>query len=76
MLETSHPPTYYLPRQAFVDGVLRETSDASWCEWKGKATYYDLASAGRVAPKAAWSYLDPNPGFESIARRCGNGRPG
>jgi uncharacterized protein (DUF427 family) len=67
VLETSHPPTYYLPREAFVDGVLRTTSGASWCEWKGKATYYDLVSAVRVAPRAAWSYLDPSPGFESIA---------
>jgi len=37
-LETSHPPTYYLPREAFAEGVLRETSGSSWCEWKGKAT--------------------------------------
>lgn len=67
VLETSHPPTYYLPREAFVDGVLRETSGASWCEWKGKATYYDLVSGVRVAPRAAWSYLNPSSGFESIA---------
>jgi Domain of unknown function (DUF427) len=31
MLETSHPPTYYLPRERFADGVLRETSGTSWC---------------------------------------------
>ena len=67
VLETSHPPTYYLPREAFVDGVLRTTSGASWCEWKGKATSCDLQSAVRVAPRAARSYLDPSPGFESIA---------
>ena len=67
VLETSHPPTYYLPRDAFADGVLREASGASWCEWKGQASYYDLVSAARVAPKAAWSYLHPNPRFASIA---------
>ena len=44
VLETSHPPTYYLPREAFADGVLRETSGSSWCEWKGQATYYDLVT--------------------------------
>ncbi len=67
VLETSHPPTYYLPRQAFAAHALRETSGISWCEWKGEATYYDLVSGTTVAPKAAWSYLQPTPGFASIA---------
>ena len=67
VLETSHPPTYYLPREAFADGALRKASGGSWCEWKGRATYYDLVGGSVVAPKAAWSYLDPEPGFSSIA---------
>ena len=68
VLETSHPPTYYLPRDAFfAEGVPRETSGSSWCEWKGQASYYDLVTEKRVAPKAAWSYLSPSPGFEPIA---------
>ena len=63
-----HPPTYYLTRDAFfAEGVLRETSGSSWCEWKGQASYYDLVTEKRVAPKAAWSYLNPSPGFEPIA---------
>ena len=36
VLETSHPPTYYLPRTAFADGVLRDAPGSSWCEWKGR----------------------------------------
>ncbi|OBG66086.1 MULTISPECIES: DUF427 domain-containing protein [unclassified Mycobacterium] len=67
VLETSHPPTYYLPREAFADGALRRASGSSWCEWKGRATYYDLLAGGVVAPKSAWSYLSPAPGFEAIA---------
>ena len=67
VLETSHPPTYYLPRSAFRDGVLRDAPGASWCEWKGQARYFDLVNAGRAAPKAAWSYPHPAPGFEAIA---------
>lgn len=66
VLETSHPPTYYLPREAFADGVLRVCAGASWCEWKGRATYYDLVGGTRIAPKAAWSYLNPAPGFVAI----------
>jgi uncharacterized protein (DUF427 family) len=67
VLETSHPPTYYLPREAFAEGTLRKTSGSSWCEWKGRATYYDLIGDGVVAPKSAWSYVNPTPGFEAIA---------
>jgi uncharacterized protein (DUF427 family) len=66
VLETSHPPTYYLPRDAFVAGVLRDAPGESWCEWKGKARYFDLVSAKTVAPKAAWSYPEPSSGFEPI----------
>jgi len=66
VLETSHPPTYYLPRTAFRPGALRETDGSSWCEWKGRARYFDLVSGSTVAPKAAWNYPAPTPGFEPI----------
>jgi uncharacterized protein (DUF427 family) len=66
VLETSHPPTYYLPRAAFLDGVLREAEGGSWCEWKGAASYYDLVVGDLVAPRAAWTYLAPTPGFAAI----------
>jgi uncharacterized protein (DUF427 family) len=66
VLETSHPPTYYLPLAAFADGVLRPAHGASWCEWKGVASYYDLVAGERVAPRAAWTYRKPTPGFAVI----------
>lgn len=66
VLETSHPPTYYLPRAAFRPGVLRDAAGDSWCEWKGRARYFDLVSGDTVAAKAAWSYPDPTAGFEPI----------
>jgi uncharacterized protein (DUF427 family) len=67
VLETSHPPTYYLPREAFEPGVLRETGGDTWCEWKGRASYFDLVAGERVAARAAWTYLDPTRGFEPLA---------
>jgi len=67
VLETSHPPTYYLPQAAFTEGVLRPAAGASWCEWKGQASYYDLVTDRRVAPQAAWTYPEPSRGFASIA---------
>lgn len=66
VLETSHPPTYYLPRAAFRAGVLRDAAGASWCEWKGRARYFDLVCGDAVAPTAAWSYPDPTAGFGPI----------
>ena len=66
VLETSHPPTYYLPPDAFAEGVLRPAVGSSWCEWKGQARYFDLVTAAATAPKAAWSYPDPTPGFVAI----------
>jgi uncharacterized protein (DUF427 family) len=66
VLETSHPPTYYLPRTAFADGVLRDAAGSSWCEWKGRARYYDLVTEARVAERAGWTYPSPTPGFEPI----------
>ena len=67
VLETSHPPTYYLPGAAFADGVLRHADGASWCEWKGQATYYDLVTESRIASQAGWTYLQPTPGFAALA---------
>lgn len=67
VLETSHPPTYYLPAGSFVPGILRPAQGASWCEWKGQAAYYDVVSGDRVASRAAWTYPHPTPGFEAIA---------
>jgi uncharacterized protein (DUF427 family) len=67
VLETSHPPTYYLPADDFVPGALRSTQGSSWCEFKGQAAYFDVHGGAAVAPQAAWTYPTPSPGFEVIA---------
>lgn len=66
VLETSHPPAYYLPRADFVDGALQPTSGSSFCEFKGTAGYLDVAGGEAVARRAAWFYPDPSPGFEAL----------
>jgi uncharacterized protein (DUF427 family) len=67
VLETSHPPAYYLPRDAFAPGVLRPVGGTTFCEWKGVATYFDLVTATATAARAAWTYADPTRGCEAIA---------
>lgn len=66
VLETSHPPTYYLPVGDFTGGLLRPGQGTSWCEWKGQASYYDLVVGDAVLPAVAWSYLTPMKGFEAL----------
>lgn len=66
VLETFHPPSFYLPIAAFTPGALVPTTRASLCEWKGPARYYDVHAAGRVAADAAWGYPDPPPAFAAI----------
>lgn len=66
VLETSHPPAYYLPRAAFVPGSLTPAEGASWCEFKGRAGYLDVHGGGVTAPSAAWFYPTPSPGFEAL----------
>ena len=66
VLETSHPPTYYLPRSAFKEGVLRPGQGDSFCEWKGHASYLDLVVGDEVLPAVAWTYPTPSKGFEAL----------
>ena len=66
VLETSHPPTYYLPREAFLEGVLRPTAGHTYCEWKGQASYADLVAGTATALRAAWTYPDPVDGFAAL----------
>jgi uncharacterized protein (DUF427 family) len=66
VLETSHPPTYYLPVDAFVAGALRPADGSSYCEWKGVAAYFDLVAGDRTAVRVAWGYPDPTPAFASL----------
>lgn len=63
VLETSHPPTYYLPRSSFIAGALTPAAGASFCEWKGQARYLDVHGGDRTAQAAAWYYPRPTSTF-------------
>jgi uncharacterized protein (DUF427 family) len=66
VLETSHPPVYYVPLEAVRPGVLEPTPRSSVCEWKGRAGYYTVRVGHRAAADAAWFYPDPTPAFAAI----------
>jgi uncharacterized protein (DUF427 family) len=67
VLETSHPPTFYIPPGDLARGCLTATTRTSWCEFKGRATYLTVAAGGRSEAGAAWTYTRPRPGYEAIA---------
>lgn len=69
ILETSQPPAYYLPRSAVTDpALLRPSGLHTACEWKGTASYVDLAVPGApVVADAAWWYPSPAPAYAAIA---------
>lgn len=69
ILETSHPPVYYLPVSAFAPGVLRPSDRGTFCEFKGSASYFDVVGDGRIEAAAAWGYPRPASGYESLAGR-------
>jgi uncharacterized protein (DUF427 family) len=68
VLETSHPPTVYVPPAAVAAGVLSSpTGRRSFCEFKGFAVYHHVLGAdGRTEQDGAWSYPSPTAGYEAL----------
>jgi uncharacterized protein (DUF427 family) len=66
VLETSHPPNYYFPPDAVLEGALVPVDGSSFCEWKGRAHYFDVRGGDRVASRAAWAYASPSERFAPI----------
>ena len=72
VLETSHPPSYYLPLADVAQDALVPVGGAStFCEFKGRAIYFDIVGTdegGRrvLRPRAAWTYPSPAPGYEAL----------
>jgi uncharacterized protein (DUF427 family) len=66
VLETSHPPVYYIPPEDIEMKYLVEAEGQSFCEWKGIARYYSIVVGDKQANKAAWYYPNPTSEFASI----------
>jgi uncharacterized protein (DUF427 family) len=67
VLETSHPPSVYVPPHD-VRADLLTASDArsTWCEFKGVATYFDAVVGDRRIHAVGWTYRNPSPGYEVL----------
>lgn len=65
-LETSHPPSWYLPPADLTPGLLRPSEQRSFCEWKGHAVYWHLTIDGELLRDVAWSYPAPTRAFRAL----------
>jgi uncharacterized protein (DUF427 family) len=66
VLETSHPPVYYLPQSNLKLEYIHPAEDRTFCEFKGAASYWTVSVDGVIRECGAWSYANPLPGFEVI----------
>ncbi|HLI60035.1 MAG TPA: DUF427 domain-containing protein [Solirubrobacteraceae bacterium] len=67
VLETSHPPTIYVPPADIRGASLTESlTRPTRCEFKGTARYLDAIVDGQRFLAIGWSYPDPNPGYEAL----------
>lgn len=65
ILETAHPPTYYIPPQHVKKDILVKIPDkSSFCEWKGAATYWALKDKPQIM--VGWSYAKPYDEFSAL----------
>ncbi|MFC7530603.1 DUF427 domain-containing protein [Actinoplanes sp. GCM10030250] len=67
VLETSHPPVYYVPRDDIADGALAPGTGQSYCEFKGVASYWDLVTGTNRVERAGWSYERPTFAYAEMA---------
>ena len=66
VLETSHPPHYYIPPADIQMQYLQPSPRSTWCEWKGRAKYFTIAIGDTLLTDAGWSYPDPTPAFAGL----------
>ncbi len=66
VLETSHPPVYYIPPDDIQMQYLTRVGRSTYCEWKGQAAYYTVTVGDRTAEQSAWFYPAPTPAFAGL----------
>lgn len=67
LLEGSHPPVFYIPREDADMTLMQRTAHETRCPWKGTANYYSLHAGDATAENAVWTYETPIPGVATIA---------
>ena len=68
LLETSHPPTYYFPREDVCMDRLSPVAGGSFCEYKGRAQYFNIKGGETSLARGAWSYPSPTVSYSELAQ--------
>lgn len=66
LLETAHPPVYFVPPEAVRPGALQLTFHEDYCGVMGLRRFFNLTASGRTAPRAAFSYTAPKPPYQAL----------
>lgn len=66
VLETSHPPGYYIPQADIKMDYFTKTQRQTFCEFKGRASYWTITVGDKTESNVAWMYATPSAGFEDI----------
>lgn len=66
VLETSHPPVYYIPPEDIEMHYMTQTARRTFCEWKGLAAYYTVQVGEKRVDDVAWFYPEPTAPFAQI----------
>jgi uncharacterized protein (DUF427 family) len=68
ILETSHPPVYYIPPEDVkLEHYFSMTPHTTFCEWKGAASYFTITVGDKTATNVAWFYQHPTHPYETLA---------
>ncbi|NMM43168.1 DUF427 domain-containing protein [Rhodospirillaceae bacterium KN72] len=62
--EAAYPAAVYFPREDVDMTALERSGHATYCPYKGDASYYSIPAGGARSENAVWSYEAP---YEAVA---------
>ncbi|MGB3180908.1 MAG: DUF427 domain-containing protein [Cyclobacteriaceae bacterium] len=66
VLETSHPPVFYIPASDVRTEWIKPSEQTSYCEFKGRASYAEFDDGAEQRKAVAWYYTEPTETFSAI----------
>ena len=63
--EAHYPAVQYIPRREVDMTALTRSEHATYCPYKGDASYYSIPAGGDRSVNAVWTYETP---FEAVAQ--------
>lgn len=67
--EANYPPVPYIPLADVDTSLLERTDHASYCPYKGEASYYSVPVGGERSINAVWEYREPHAAVAQIKDR-------